>query len=57
MFEYTLKIIMLSLVCVLYVLFVCYLIYDIIKSRKFYKRMEEQHEAFMKSIEKDHEQR
>lgn len=57
MSEHTLKIITLSLACVLYVLFVCDLIYDIIKSRKFYKRMEEQHEAFMKSIEKDHEQR
>ena len=57
MSEHTLKIITLSLVCILYVLLVCDLIYDIIKSRKFYKRMEEQHEAFMKSIEQGHEQR
>lgn len=57
MSEHTLKIIILSLVYVLYILLACSLIYDIIKSRKFYKRMEEQHEAFMKSIEQDHEQR
>lgn len=57
MSEHTLKIITLSLACVLYVLLMCNLIYDIIKSRKFYKRMEEQHEAFMKSIEQGHEQR
>lgn len=57
MSEYVLKIITLSLACVLYVLLMCDLIYDIIKSRKFYKRMEEQHEAFMKSIEQGHEQR
>lgn len=57
MSEHTLKIITLSLAYVLYVLLMCNLIYDIIKSRKFYKRMEEQHEAFMKSIEQGHEQR
>ena len=57
MSEHTLKIITLSLVYVLYILLACSLIYDIIKSRKFYKRMEEQHEAFMKSIEQGHEQR
>lgn len=57
MSEHTLKIIILSLVYVLYILLACSLIYDTIKSRKFYKRMEEQHEAFMKSIEQDHEQR
>ena len=57
MSEHTLKIITLSLVCVLYVLIAGSLIYDIIKSRKFYKRMEEQHKAFMKSIEQGHEQR
>ena len=57
MSEYVIKIITLSLVCVLYVLLAGSLIYDIIKSRKFYKRMEEQHKAFMKSIEQDHEQR
>ena len=57
MSEHTLKIITLSLACVLYVLLMCDLIDNIIKSRKFYKRMEEQHEAFMKSIEQGHEQR
>lgn len=57
MSEHTLKIITLSLACVLYVLLVCDLIYEMIKSRRFYKRMEEQHEAFMKSIEQGHEQR
>ena len=57
MSEYVIKIIMLILVYILYVLVLCSLIYDIIKSRKFYKRMEEQHEAFMKSIGQDHEQR
>ena len=57
MSEHTLKIITLSLACVLYVLLVCDLIYEMVKSRKFYKRMEEQHEAFMKSIEQGHEQR
>lgn len=57
MSEHTLKIITLSLACVLYVLLVCDLIYNIIKSRKFYKCMEEQHKAFIKSIEQGHEQR
>ena len=57
MSEHTLKIITLSLACVLYVLFMCDLIYNIIKSRKFYKCMEEQHKAFIKSIEQGHEQR
>lgn len=57
MSEHTLKIITLSLACVLYVLLICSLIYNIIKSRKFYKCMEEQHKAFIKSIEQGHEQR
>ena len=57
MSEHTLKIITLSLACVLYILLACSLIYDIIKSRRFYKRMEEQHKTFIKSIEQDHEQR
>ena len=57
MSEHTLKIITLSLACVLYVLLICSLIYNIIKSRKFYKCMEEQHKACIKSIEQGHEQR
>lgn len=57
MSEHTLEIITLSLACVLYVLLICSLIYNIIKSRKFYKCMEEQHKAFIKSIEQGHEQR
>ena len=57
MSEHTLKIITLSLACILYILLACSLIYNMIKSRRFYKRMEEQHKAFMKSIEQDHEQR
>ena len=57
MSEHTLKIITLSLACVLYVLLMCDLIYNIIKSRKFYKCMEKQHKAFIKSIEQGHEQR
>ena len=57
MSEHTLKIITLSLACVLYILLAFSLIYDIIKSRRFYKCMEEQHKAFIKSIEQAHEQR
>ena len=57
MSEHTLKIITLSLVCVLYVLLAGSIIYEMVKSRRFYKCMEEQHKAFMKSIEQGHEQR
>lgn len=57
MSECTLRIIVWCLLCVLLVLQICNLIYDAIKSRRFYKRMEAQHEAFMKSLERDREQR
>ena len=57
MSEYTLRIIVWCLLSVLLVLQISILIYDTIRSRRFYKRMEKQHEEFMKSLEQDHEQR
>lgn len=57
MSEYTLRIIVWCLLCVLLVLQMGIIMYDAIRSRRFYKRMEAQHEAFMKSLERDHEQR
>ena len=57
MSECTLRIIVWCLLGVLLVLQISILIYDTIRSRRFYKRMEKQHEAFMKSLEQDHEQR
>lgn len=57
MSEYTLRIIVWCLLCVLLVLQMGIILYDTIRSRRFYKRMEAQHEAFIKSLERDHEQR
>lgn len=57
MSECTLRIIVWCLLCLLLVLQIGNLIYEAIRSRRFYKRMEAQHEAFMKSLERDHEQR
>lgn len=57
MSECTLRIIVWCLLCVLLVLQIGNLIYEAVRSRRFYKRMEAQHEAFMKTLEKEHEQR
>lgn len=57
MSEYTLRIIVWCLLGVMLVLQISNLIYEAIRSRRFYKRMEEQHDAFMKSLERDREQR
>jgi hypothetical protein len=57
MSENTLRIIVWCLLGVMLVLQIGNLIYEAIRSRRFYKRMEEQHNAFMKSLERDREQR
>ena len=57
MFKYTLINIALYLTCGAQILLIGYIVYEAILARRFYKHMEEQHDAFMKSLERDREQR
>lgn len=57
MFKYTLINIALYLSCGALILLIGYIVYEAILARRFYKHMEEQHNSFMKSLERDREQR
>ena len=57
MFKYTLINIALCLSCGALILLISYIVYEAILARRFYKHMEEQHNSFMKSLERDREQR
>ena len=57
MFKYTLINIALCLSCGALILLISYIVYEAILARRFYKHMEEQHDLFMKSLERDREQR
>lgn len=57
MFKYTLINIALCLSCGALILLIGNIVYEAILAKRFYKHMKEQHDTFMKSLERDREQR
>ena len=57
MFKYIFINIALGLSCGALILLIGNIVYEAILAKRFYKHMEEQHDAFMKSLERDREQR